>query len=71
MTEKNTGWETSQWEVTLYSKKPKCHKLFFQVRLNFCLAWNDWQARRQDVAAGGGTFFKYSIGCIQQPVGQT
>ena len=42
------------------------------------------QARRQDVAAGGAknqkegpktrrgaTFLKYSIGCMQQPVGQT
>jgi len=24
------------------------------------------QARRQDLAAGGATFFKYSIGCMQQ-----
>jgi len=35
------------------------------------------QARRQDLAAGGpetrrgGTIFKYSIGWMQQPVGQT
>ena len=36
------------------------------------------QARRQDAAAGGaknqkggGTFFKYSIGWMKQPVGQT
>jgi len=42
------------------------------------------QARRQDLAAGGpktrrrgqkpegaATFLKYSIGCMQQPVGQT
>jgi len=35
------------------------------------------QDRRQDVAAGGpktkrgGTFLKYSIGCMQQPMGQT
>jgi len=35
------------------------------------------QACRQDFTAGGdknhkkGTFFKYSIGCMQQPGGQT
>jgi len=35
------------------------------------------QTRRQDLAAGGpktrrgATFLKYSIGCMQQPVGQT
>jgi len=29
------------------------------------------QACRQDVAERGGTFLKYSIGCMQQPVGQT
>jgi len=29
------------------------------------------QASRQDLAAGGPTFSKYRIGCVQQPVGQT
>jgi len=29
------------------------------------------QARRQDLAAGGSTFFKYCIGCMQQPGCQT
>jgi len=29
------------------------------------------QARRQDLSAGGATFLKYSIGCMQQAGNQT
>jgi len=36
---------------------------------NFCI--RSEQARRQDLAAEGATFLKYSIGCMQQPGGQT
>jgi len=37
------------------------------MRLNFNASG---QARRQDLVAGGATFLKYNIGCIQKPGGQ-
>jgi len=64
-------------KTPFYTTKEMPHVTVSITKRRFFRSNSQVQARHQDVAAGGaknqkgGTFLRCSIGCMQQPVGQT
>ena len=70
----------TSFRIGEYSHAAHCISAHMQANTTHARNWScisDKQARRQDVTAGGqkpgggGNILEYSIGCMQQPVGQT